>query len=125
MRKDLDSSPLDGNDPGGRGGVTGGSNEIGIVRRADQTEHENTENVEQQDTDPDTTDSAGNVFGRIVGFRGRDSDDLGAQESISSANQDGPNAGKATQSSRNVVVLNERTGIVLHHMNLVIHQAGQ
>lgn len=46
MGKDLDSGPLDGNDPGGRGGVTGIGDETGVVGRDDQTEDEDTDDVE-------------------------------------------------------------------------------
>lgn len=45
MRKDLDSGPLDGDDPGGRGSVTGISDEARVVGRTDQTEHEDTDDV--------------------------------------------------------------------------------
>ena len=46
MGKDFDSSPLSGDDPGGRGGVTCAIDEPGVVVRTDHTEDEDTKDVE-------------------------------------------------------------------------------
>ena len=45
MGKGLDVDPLDGNDPGGGCGVTGVSDETRVVGGANQTEHEDAEDV--------------------------------------------------------------------------------
>lgn len=113
MREDLDSGPLDGNDPGGRGGVACVGNETRIVVGADQTEDEDAENVEQEDTDPDTANGEWDVLGRIMGFRRGHSENLGSQKGIGCPDQDRPETGETAQSSRDVVVLGECAGIVL------------
>jgi len=124
MRKDLDSGPLDCNDPCGRGGVTGASDKIGVVGRADQTEDEDTDDVEQEDTDPDTTNGDWDVLGRVVNFCGSHSENLSSQEGVRGADQDGPDTGETTQSSRDFLVLNESARVMLRKANSVILPAG-
>ena len=118
--KDLDSSPPDGNDPGGRGGVTGAGDKVGVVVRADQAEDEDTDDVEQEDTDPDTTNGFGNVLGRVAGFGGGHAQDLCPQEGVGSADQDGPETGETTQRSWDTLVLCESTRVVLHKPSFVL-----
>ena len=96
MGKNLDSGPLDGNDPGGRGGVTGVGGKLGVVERDDQTEDEDADDVEQEDPNPDTSNGARDVLGRVVGFGGSHSEDLSPQEGVGGADQDRPDAGKTT-----------------------------
>jgi len=118
--KDLDSGPLDCNDPGGRGGVTSVGDKIRVVGWADQTEDEDTDDVEQEDTDPDTTNGDRDVLGRVVSFCGGHSENLSSQEGVGGADQDGPDTGETTQSSRDILVLNESSGVMLRKANLVI-----
>jgi len=88
--ENFDSCSLDSDNPCGRGGVTGAGDKIGVVGWADQTEHEDTDDIEQEDTDPNTTNSARDGLGRVVGFCGSDSDNLGSQEGVGSVDQDRP-----------------------------------
>ena len=97
--KDFDSSPLDGDDPGGRGGVTGVGDEPGVIVRADQTEDEDTDDVEQEDTDPDSTNRAGDVLSRVAGLCCGHSENLGSQEGVGSIDQDRPDTGETAQRS--------------------------
>jgi len=124
MGKDPDSSPLDGNNPGGRGSVTGIGDEIGVVGRADQTEDEDTDDVEQEDTDPDTTNGAWDVLCWVLGFGGGHSENLSSQEGVSGSDQDRPDTGKTTQGSLDPLELNESAGVMLRETNSVIHPAG-
>ena len=82
MRKDLDSGVLDSDDPGGRGGVPSVGEEVRVIGWADQAEDEDTEDVEEEDTDPNTANGHGDVLGRIVGLSGSHSEDLCPQESV-------------------------------------------
>lgn len=120
MGKDPDSRPLNRDDPGGRGGVPGVGDETRVVRRTDQTEDEHADDVEQEDPDPDTANRTWQGFRRVVGFSGSDPDDLGPQEGISSTDQDGPEASEPAQRSRNLVVLNERTGLLLRQVKIQV-----
>ena len=54
-----------------------------------------------------------------MGFSGSDSDNLGPQEGVGSTDQDGPETSEPAQRSRNVVVLDERAGVMLHRANSV------
>lgn len=112
MGKDPDSGPLDGNDPGRRGGVSGTSDKIGVVGRADQAEDEDTKDVEQEDTDPDTTDGTRDVLCWVAGFGGGHSENLSSQEGVGSSDQNRPETGKTTQGTGDTLVLNERAGVI-------------
>lgn len=111
--KGLDFDPLNGDDPGGRSGVTGCRDKAWVVGRADHTEYKNTEDVEDEDTDPDTADSERDVLGRIVGFSGGHSENLGSQEGVSSIDQDRPETSKTTRRPGNFVVLDESARVML------------
>lgn len=124
MRKNLYPGPFDGNDPGGGSGVAGVGDQARVVRGADQTEHEDTDDVEQEDTDPNAPNGPWDVLRRIVGFRGRHSEDLSTQKGIGSSDQDRPDTGETTESSRDFVVLSEGAGVVLHRPNSVIVSEG-
>ena len=123
--EDLDSGPLNGNDPGGRCRVTGVGDETRFVEGANQTEDEDTEDVKQEDTDPDTTNGLRDVLGRVVGFCGSHSENLGSQEGVGSADQNRPDASKPAQRTRDILVLDESAGFVLRKTNSVILLAGQ
>jgi hypothetical protein len=97
---------------------------VGIVGRADQTEDEDTDDVEQEDTDPDTTNGERDVLGRVVSFCGGHSENLSSQEGVGSADQDRPETGETTQRSRDILVLNESAGVMLHEAGSVILPAG-
>ena len=118
--KDLDSSPPDGDDPGGGGGVTGVGDKVGVVVWTDQAEDEDADDVEQDDTDPNATNGFRNVLGRVAGFGSGHAKDLGPQEGVGSADQDGPETGKTTQRSWDTLVLRKSTGVVLHKTDLVL-----
>ena len=120
MGKDLDPGPLNGNDPCRRGGVTSVGGKMWVVRWTDQTEYEHANDVEQEDTNPNTTNGTRYVLCRVVSFGGGDSDNLGAQEGVGSTDHNGPEPSKTTQSSWNVIELNERAGITLCQANTVI-----
>ena len=120
MGEDFDSGLLNGDDPGGRCRVTGVGDETRFVGGANQTEDEDAEDVKQEDTDPDTTNGLRDVLGRVVGFSGSHSENLGSQEGVGSADQNGPDTGKTTQRARDVMVLDECAGIVLRKTNSVI-----
>ena len=124
MREDFDSSPLDGNDPGGGGSVTGVGDKVGVVVRADQTKDEDTDDVEQEDADPDTTNGARNVLGRVTGFGGCHSENLGSQKRVGSIDQDRPNTGKSSKRSRDALILGESAGVMLRNANSVTFIAG-
>jgi len=121
--EDLDSGPLNGDDPGGRCCVAGVGDKTRVVGGADQTEDEDTNDVKQEDTDPDTTNGLWNVLGRVVGFGGGHSENLGSQEGVGSADQNGPDTGETTQRARDFIVLDECAGVVLRKVNLVIRLA--
>ena len=124
MGKDFDSSPLDGDDPGGRGGITGVGDKVGVVVRADQAKDEDTDDVEQEDTDPDTTNGERDVLGRVAGFGGGHSENLGSQKGVGSTDQDRPDTGKASEGSRDILVLIESAGVMLRKANSVTFLAG-
>ena len=124
MGKDLDSGPLDGDDPGRRGGVAGVGDEIGIVGRDNHTKDEDTNDVEEEDTDPDTTNGEGDVLGRVASFGGGHPENLSSQEGVGSTDQDRPNTGETSQRSWDIMVLNESTGVTLRKVNSVILLAG-
>lgn len=113
MGKNLDSCPLDSNNPGGRGRVSGIGNDVWIIVGAYQTEDEDTEDVEQKDTDPDTPNGNGNVLSRVVSLCGGHPENLGPQEGISCSDQYRPDSSETTQRARNAVVLNESTRVML------------
>ena len=125
VRENLDPGPVNGNNPCGRGGISGVGNEIGVVGRDDQTEDKDTEDVEQEDTNPDTTNGFRNVLGRIACFGGSHSENLGSQEGVGSADQNRPDASKPAQRTRDILVLDESAGFVLRKTNSVILLAGQ
>ena len=120
MGKDLDSCPLDSNNPGGRGGISGVSDNIGIVGGADQAEDEDTDDVEQEDTDPDTADGAWDVFSGVMHFCGGHPENLSSQEGVGSVDQDRPDTSKTAQRARDALVLNERAGVMLRKADWVI-----
>ena len=113
MGKDLDSSSLDRNDPGRRGGVTGAGDKTRVIVWANQTQHEDTDDVEEEDPDPYATNGKRDVLGWIVGFSSGHSKNLGSDECIGSPNQHGPETGEAASSSLDIVVLSEGAGIML------------
>jgi len=110
--KDLDSCPLDTNDPGGRCRISGIGDEAGVIGGAYQTEDEDTEDVEQKDTDPDTTNGNGDVLSRVLSFCGGHPENLSPQEGESRADQYRPETSETAQRARNPLVLNERTGVM-------------
>ena len=113
MGKDLDSCPLDTHDPGGRGRISGLGNEVWVIVGAYQTQDEDTEEVEQKDTDPDTPNGNGDVLGRVTSLCGGHPKNLGPQEGISCADQYRPGSSETAQRARNPVVLNESARVML------------
>lgn len=70
--EDWDLSALDGNDPwrsrGARRAVLDGRQEVGIVVWHKNTDSQRTEDVEEQDTPEDTTNSLGDVSTGVLGL---------------------------------------------------------
>ena len=113
VRKDLDSGPLNGNDPGRGCRVTGIGDKARVVVWAYQTEDEDTEDVEQEDTDPDAANGLRDVLGRIAGFGGGHSENLSSQECVGGTDQDRPETSEPARSTWDVMVLGESARVML------------
>lgn len=113
MRKNLYSGPLNGDDPGRGGRVTGIGHKVWVVVWAYQTEHEDTQNVEQEDTDPDATNGHRDVLCRIAGFGGGHSENLSSQECVGGTDQHRPEASEPSRRTWDVMVLGESARVML------------
>ena len=60
-----------------------------------------------------------------MSFGGGHSENLSSQEGIGGADQDRPETGETAQRSRDILVLNERAGVMLREVNSVIFLAGR
>ena len=117
MGKNFDSGPVDRNDPGGRGSVTSTGDKTRVIGGANQTQHEDTENIEEEDTDPYTTNGNWDGFGWVVGFCGSHPENLGSQERIGGTDQHRAETSETTRSSWYFMILGERAGIILFNRN--------
>ena len=114
--QDWDTGVLHGDDPWGALSTLGVVvSKSGIVAGDSDTDHEGTEDVEEQDTPEDTTDSLGDVLARVGGFTSGDSDHLDTTVRESGVDKGGPETGEATSRSS--------TDVLLHRTFLPIPEA--
>lgn len=102
----LDACLADGNDEGrGEGGGLGA--EVGVVRGHEEADDECADDVEEQDTDVDLLDCAGDVATRVLGLTGSNGDDFSADEGEGSLGHHVPPSEEATSGATNTVELDE------------------
>lgn len=104
-RKSWDLGAVDGNNPR-RVSRTGTAMEQSVVVRWDEnTDGERTEDVEEQNSPEDTSDSLGDVPSRVLGFTGRNRDHLDTTVREGSVDERVEDTKKATSGTRSDVLL--------------------